>query len=242
MLPALTASDLTVMADEPRVRDLDLAERLGFSLARDIRQIIRRNGDELAMHGEVFGVTPKTSPKGGRPGVEFWLNEPQALLVCMFSRTPKAAEVRRQVVGVFLAWRRGELDRAAPPAAPAPAPVDPWSMMERRLAALEAAVGFAERIQSAPLADAITHLPIWSNGRRPNFWRDPEVRAFIVANHRRMTIDDAVAVMRDRFGPSRTPGRSTIGGFWKRLDAVRSGSTENRRPKVAADRQKAGPA
>ena len=37
------------------------------------------------------------------------MNEPQALLLCLFSRTEKAAEVRRTVIAVFSAWRRGQL-------------------------------------------------------------------------------------------------------------------------------------
>ena len=50
----------------------------------------------------------QTSPKGGRPTLEYWLNEAQALLVCMFSRTDQAARVRRELVEVFMAWRRGK--------------------------------------------------------------------------------------------------------------------------------------
>lgn len=39
----------------------------------------------------------------------YYLNEEQALLICMFSRTPKAAAVRREVILVFTAGRRGDL-------------------------------------------------------------------------------------------------------------------------------------
>jgi hypothetical protein len=41
--------------------------------------------------------------------VEYYLNEAQALLVCMFSRTDQAAAVRKQIVEVFIAHRHGRL-------------------------------------------------------------------------------------------------------------------------------------
>ena len=194
MMRALTASDLTVMANEPRVRDLDLADRLGMANPHDIRRLIRKNQPELEMHGPFSTASRMVRiGSGARRSVnEYWLNEPQAVLVCMFSRTPKAAEVRRQVVGVFLAWRHGELAPAAPAAPPVSAEGDPWALMERRLAVLESAIGFVER---ASLAEAITHLPIWRTGRRPRWWRDREVRDFVVANHRKMIIDEAVLIL-----------------------------------------------
>jgi hypothetical protein len=46
---------------------------------------------------------------GGRSGTAFLLNEPQALLICMFARTERAAAVRDQMIEVFMAWRRGQL-------------------------------------------------------------------------------------------------------------------------------------
>jgi len=119
-LPALTLSDLdTTITHEPRVRDLDLAERLGMADPHDIRRkIIETNRAELEAYGGVSGRRPETSPKGGRPSTEYWLNEPQALLVCMFSRTERAAEVRRALIEVFTAWRRQQL---VPSAGPQPA-------------------------------------------------------------------------------------------------------------------------
>lgn len=107
MTAHISPNDLHVLDAEPRIQDLKLAEALNFSQTYDIRQLIKRNAEELAQHGEVFGTTPKTSPNGGRPGTEFWLNEPQSLLVCMFSRTERAAEVRAEIISVFMAWRRG---------------------------------------------------------------------------------------------------------------------------------------
>lgn len=106
MALSITATDLLIRDDEPRVQDLRLAEALGFGQTRDIRPLIKRNEHELQLYGGVCGTVPQTSARGGRPGLEYWLNEAQALLVCMFSRTPEAARVRRELVEVFMAWRR----------------------------------------------------------------------------------------------------------------------------------------
>jgi len=45
---------------------------------------------------------------GGRPGTAYHLNEEQALLICMLSRTERAKQVRAEVIRVFAAWRRGQ--------------------------------------------------------------------------------------------------------------------------------------
>lgn len=112
-LPALTVEALTIQDGEARVRDLLLAERLGFRETRAIRKLILRNRQELSAYGEVWDTPSQTSEVGGRPGTEYHLNEAQALLVCTFARTPNAAALRKQLVDVFLAWRRGQLVDAA---------------------------------------------------------------------------------------------------------------------------------
>jgi hypothetical protein len=127
----LSLSDLNTALDaEPRILDVMLAERLGFSRPVDIRKLISRNFSELRAYGEVYATmaqtssqlgevftqSVKTSAKGGRPSTAFYLNESQALLICMFSRTPKAAQVRKAIIDVFMAYRRGQL--APPPVAP----------------------------------------------------------------------------------------------------------------------------
>lgn len=103
--------------EEPRCLDTDLAERLGMARARDIRKdIIVPNRTELEGFG-VLRATPakSTDPLGrGRPGTAYYLNEEQALLVCMLSKTTKAKQVRAEVIRVFSAWRRGDLVPAQP--------------------------------------------------------------------------------------------------------------------------------
>lgn len=108
---SITERDLTILDEEPRVQDLRLAEALGFSQPRDIRKLIDRNKGELELYGLLarHGGAPIRSGKGRlMESLEYWLNEAQALLVCMFSRTDQAARVRRELVEVFMAWRRGK--------------------------------------------------------------------------------------------------------------------------------------
>ncbi len=101
----------SLIEGEPRVRDIDLGERLGFERPRVIRELIERNKAEV----ESFGLAPRrtapiTSGKGRVTEVqEYWLNEEQALLVATISNAPKAPQVRAMLIRVFVAWRRGEL-------------------------------------------------------------------------------------------------------------------------------------
>lgn len=102
---------------EARVLDEDLAERLGMASRTDIRHtLIKRHADELATYGGLRQLVVNSGGKVGRPSKGYYLNEEQALLVAMFSGTPKAAEVRREVIRVFTAWRRGELTPSRPSA------------------------------------------------------------------------------------------------------------------------------
>lgn len=109
MIDQLTISNITLFQGEPRILDLTLAARLGMADPHKIRELISANASELRQHGEVSAHRAETTARGGRPGTAYYLNEPQALLVCMFSRTPKAAIVRKALIEVFMAYRRGEV-------------------------------------------------------------------------------------------------------------------------------------
>lgn len=108
---ALAITDLhTINLDEPpRIRDLALADRLGFADPHKVRTLIQRNRAELESYGEISAtVAENTDPHGrGRPGTEYWLLEEQALVICALSRTPAAMAVRRQIITVYAQWRRG---------------------------------------------------------------------------------------------------------------------------------------
>lgn len=105
-----TIADLnTEIDDEPRVLDVVLGEGLGMAKPADVRRTINSNSRELSLHGEIVSQAIKTSARGGRPGTAYYLNEPQALLICMFSNTARAAEVRKMLIDVFMEYRRGQL-------------------------------------------------------------------------------------------------------------------------------------
>jgi hypothetical protein len=90
-----------------------VAERLGFTRPRSIRPLIERNRAELESYGPI--ATRRSDYHKGLFD-ELWLNEAQALLVCLLSRTDKAAEVRRALFELFTAWRRGQLPQSGQPA------------------------------------------------------------------------------------------------------------------------------
>lgn len=108
--PSLAVSDLTVSGDEPRILDLVLAGRLGFVAPREIRQLILRNKAELEGYGNLWRRATKSLGRG-RPGHEYHLNEPQALLICALARTSMAARIRRELITVFMEYRRGRLPK-----------------------------------------------------------------------------------------------------------------------------------
>lgn len=99
----LVVNDLREIDGEPRILDLVIAEQLGFARPRKIRDLIRRHWTELESYGTIS--PPGSGVYRGQPMAEYWLNEPQTLLVCALSRTPKAAEVRRELIRVFVAAR-----------------------------------------------------------------------------------------------------------------------------------------
>ena len=105
---------LTPINGEPRVHDLHLAERLGFSQILDVRKIIKRNEAKLLNFGVLATVAKTSSDQGGRPTAEFYLNQKQAIFICMKSETDRAFDVQVEIVRVFDAYLNGELKPALP--------------------------------------------------------------------------------------------------------------------------------
>lgn len=113
MLPEIELSEID---GEPRVRDLDVAQRLGFERDRKIRELIERNIVEL----ETFSpLALRRGKSRGQEFTEYWLTEEQALLVASRSDAENAPEVRRMLIKVFVAWRRGRLSGRLPTTAEA---------------------------------------------------------------------------------------------------------------------------
>jgi hypothetical protein len=98
---------------EPYVLDVELAERLGYERPRDIRKLIKRLlAEGILCESDVCATVAQTSVLGGRPTVEYWLNESGALDVALASQTPTARAMYRTVKQVFIAWRHGHLGAA----------------------------------------------------------------------------------------------------------------------------------
>jgi len=108
--------------DEAWVRDLDIAERAELKVPRDVRRTIAKLIEERTLiivggaHDDKNGAFVRVqrafveTGKGAQREVdEYLLNEEAALHVLMLLRTPRAIEVRRQVVHVFMLVRRGRL-------------------------------------------------------------------------------------------------------------------------------------
>jgi hypothetical protein len=92
--------------EDPRARDIDIAERAGLAEPANVRRVIDANWEELSAHGEirVLALSAKTP---GRPGREYWLNEDQAVALVALMRTPAARALRINLVRVFGLYRRG---------------------------------------------------------------------------------------------------------------------------------------
>ena len=109
--------DLTVQDfnGEPRMRDVDIAEALGFERPRNVRQLISRCADRLVGFGEMVCCKLQQTPQGGRPSGEYWLNEHQAFYLCTQSKAERAIEVTQQIISVFVAWRHDRIGGHAKP-------------------------------------------------------------------------------------------------------------------------------
>ena len=114
----------------PLVRDLELARWLEIGRDRKIRDLITRWLPEL---GEVCTTVVQTSDRGGRPGREYHLTEEQALFIAAKSETPRATQLLKAMIAVFMEARRrlglGTADAARQAIVrpqPAPAPVRAW--------------------------------------------------------------------------------------------------------------------
>jgi len=92
---------------EPRVHDLELAERLGFDRPVNVRNLIKRNSQKLEAFGPLFTVERVIN--GGK-ATEFYLNQRQSVFICMKSETAQAFEVQAEIVRVFDAWLTGTLE------------------------------------------------------------------------------------------------------------------------------------
>ncbi|MEI8397339.1 MAG: P63C domain-containing protein [Rhodospirillaceae bacterium] len=96
---------------EPRVRDVELAERLEYANVKNFREIIRSN-ERYLNKINVLRVAPLNPDPvlGGRPGKEYWLTEAQAIFIIGQSGTPKAKEISVEIAIAFVEYRRQTFD------------------------------------------------------------------------------------------------------------------------------------
>lgn len=103
----LSVSDLNLTFDaEPRVAHTKLAVALNYSQQHKLRHLVERNTGEFERYGRLPSTMDEST--GGRFGQIIWLNEGQAILAAVKSNTDRAAEVRHQVITVFMAYRHGQ--------------------------------------------------------------------------------------------------------------------------------------
>jgi anti-repressor protein len=121
-LPVLSIADLSDIDGEPRIRDLRLAEILGYEHPLNIRRLISRNEAKLLKYGVLSTVERTSGPMGGAPTKEYHLNQGQAIRIVTLSETDKADDATKQVIDIFIAYQRG-----------APVQEDPRYLLSRAL-------------------------------------------------------------------------------------------------------------
>ena len=235
MQTALSVRDLSVVGGEPRVLDIALGKTLGFQRPRAVRQIIDRHRSELRRYGSL-SPQPVANKGKGRVGNGHLLNEGQALLVCMFAGTDNAADVREQLIRLFIAWRSGQLVQAPQPtrakrlAAPLAATdirhpdfKDPLLPVDGRRAMLERLHAFDGKRADDTMIHTITHLltPSGPGGNItwPRWYHDKEVLTAVVQTHRQATLERVQERLKANFG-WRAPSKSSLHRFWLRLDGL----------------------
>lgn len=151
---------LTPVEGEPRIHDLALAVRLGFEQSRDIRKLIKRNEAKLLNFGRCATVARR--PEGGGPeATEFYLNQKQAIFICMKSETDNAFEVQAEIVRVFDAYLNGT------PTAPAlnPANLSRLQLIEMAMQAEQERLALESKVaEIQPKAEALDLLATGTDG------------------------------------------------------------------------------
>lgn len=204
-MSALTKDDLNIIEGDALVSDRRLAEALGFEKMFNFCRLIKRHEEEFRDFGGLFLFREEKSGRG-RPGKSYLLNEHQAVALAMWANTPQARDARMQIINVFVAWRRGE-DYTLAQEAQKP---DVFAQAAKRSSDIAAVLHNAQGMNG--LVAEVTHLPIWTNGRRPKWWSNLECRAYLTMVHRQVMIKEAVAYCNSTFGEGTTSVSAVRGG------------------------------
>lgn len=100
--------ELHVHNGEPMVRDLELAEKLGYERPRRIRELIKVMLERSQIDPSLVCPRQRQTPGGGRPSLEYYLSEKAALKVITKSETLNADKITDQMIDVFIDARKGE--------------------------------------------------------------------------------------------------------------------------------------
>lgn len=223
------------------LRDLDLAERAGLRVPRDIRRTIKKVIDEGALPtivggahdgplgsvggahatnapgGPLVRVERTLVPKGDRGGSqevdEYYLNEEAALFIVTRLRTKMAIQLTRAVIRVFVMVCRGEAP-AAPPV------VEPAGLLER-LAALEALA--AQQGAALTALHGPPALPaLQPRAPLPEHWNiDNDRRPFVDVNDPVRAVDVLLPLLRaEAASPDGRLGRVYFDGRARRVFRV----------------------
>ena len=103
-----TELPVTTLEGETRIRDLDLAARLGFDVPQAIRRLIARHAAALREMGLLVTMTERSGNSSGRSGRAHYLNRKQALFITAKSDTSTAVDITIEVIERFDAYERGE--------------------------------------------------------------------------------------------------------------------------------------
>ncbi len=134
--------------EQPRIRDVELGERLGYSRVRDIRALIKsllKTKKLSNVHNR--GAAPRPHFGANVADTEYWLTRTETLIVIVRSDTAIAYQITEQIITVFEAFLDGKF-HARPASPPPPSSPQLGDIMEQ-LKRLSAAV---EALQSGPSA------------------------------------------------------------------------------------------
>jgi hypothetical protein len=85
------------------MRDIELADRLGFANVSELRKLIRRHGKYLKKISEVItvAVPPMCGPIGGDAETSYLLTEAQIVFVIVKAGTPAAMQAAAEIARAF---------------------------------------------------------------------------------------------------------------------------------------------
>ncbi len=91
---------------EWHVRDVALAERLGLERPTNVRRTIEAQMDELKSLGPSHAISAMVAIGSGarREVKEYYLNQPQVLLIAMLGRTEASRRLRADMIRVYNEW------------------------------------------------------------------------------------------------------------------------------------------